>query len=284
MQKTNPEILQIPVPLGNTITIDPRNDVKPFTDVRVRQALQQAIDLPTIAKTYYNGTCLPYPSALTTNYMTGWGFPYSQWTQDMKDQYAYNPTAAKQLLAAAGYPNGFNTDCVAVNTADLDLLQIIKSYFAAIGVNMDIRTLDLASFVSFVITNHKHDALAVRQPGAGSLGLGYYPLRQFSKFTTPSGNIAMINDPVYNAFYTTALAATTTDALKSIVVDINKYVIQQHFVISLLQPMQYSFCQPWLKGYNAQYGSTYGPSGPTILYFYGGRMFLDQKLKTSLGH
>ena len=101
--------------------------------------------------------------------MTGWGFPYSQWPQDLKDQYAYNPTAAKQLLAAAGYPNGFNTDCVVVNTADLDLLQIVKSYFAAIGVNMDIRPMDLASFTSFVIGGHKNDALAVRQAGQDRL-------------------------------------------------------------------------------------------------------------------
>ena len=59
MQKTNPEILQIPVPQGNAVTIDPRNDMKPFNDIRVREALQMAIDLPTIAQTYYSGTASP---------------------------------------------------------------------------------------------------------------------------------------------------------------------------------------------------------------------------------
>ena len=71
--------------------------------------------------------------------MTGWGCHINQWPQDLKDQYAYNPTAAKQLLAAAGYPNGFNTDVVADTAADLDLLQIVKSYFAAVGIDMDIQ-------------------------------------------------------------------------------------------------------------------------------------------------
>jgi len=88
------------------MTIDPRNDLKPYTDIRVRQALQQAIDLPTIAKTYYSGTVLPYPITLTSYAETGWGLPYDQWPQDLKDQYAYNPTAAKACLAAAVFPLG----------------------------------------------------------------------------------------------------------------------------------------------------------------------------------
>ena len=56
MKQTNPEILQITIPNINTPTIDPRDDLVPFNDFRVREALQMAIDLPTIAKTYYGGT------------------------------------------------------------------------------------------------------------------------------------------------------------------------------------------------------------------------------------
>ena len=150
---------------------------------------------------------------------------------------------------------------------------------------MNITTMDLATFRSFVTTGHKNDGLAVRQPGAGSLGVAYYPLRQFAKFQNgQSGDIAMVNDPVFNAFHPSALATTSTDQLKSIVIDMNKYVAQEHFAISLLQPIQYSLCQPWLKGYNAQYGATSGPAGPIILYFYGSRMFVDQNLKKSMGH
>ena len=56
IQKTNPEILQTTIAMTTAITVDPRNDVKPFNDIRVRKAMQMAIDLPTIAKTYYGGT------------------------------------------------------------------------------------------------------------------------------------------------------------------------------------------------------------------------------------
>ena len=112
MRKTNPEILQIALP-QTAVTIDPRNDVAPFNDIRVRKAMQIALDLPGIAENYYKGTVEPYPSTLTSRYMKGWGFPYEEWPQDLKDEYSYNPTAAKKLLADAGYPNGFKTNIIA---------------------------------------------------------------------------------------------------------------------------------------------------------------------------
>jgi ABC-type transport system substrate-binding protein len=55
----------------------------------------------------------------------------------LKDEYIYNPTLAKKLLAEAGCPNGFKTNVVASITGDTELLQIIKSYFAQVGINMD---------------------------------------------------------------------------------------------------------------------------------------------------
>ena len=284
MKKTNPEILQIATPAGQANTVDPRNDKAPFNDIRVRKAMQMAIDLPTIAKSYYGGAADPWPSTLTSNYMKGYGFSYDQWPQDLKDEYAYNPTAAKKLLADAGYPNGFKTDIVVDAACDIDLLQIVKSYFTNIGIDMEIRPLDSASFSAFVNSGRKQDALAERT--TGELGLTFYPLRQFTKFQTGgSSNIGMVSDPVFDAFYPKSLAATSTDDLKTILKDANEYVAQQHFVISLLQQMQYSLYQPWLGGgYNAQYGATQMTAGPMLLSFYGARFWIDQNLKKSMGH
>ena len=91
-------------------TAQERVDKAPFTDVRVREALTEAIDLPTIAKTYFNGGVPSTPADVMSTSMTGWYTPYAQWPASLQQAYAYNPTNAKALLAAAGYPNGFNTD------------------------------------------------------------------------------------------------------------------------------------------------------------------------------
>ena len=284
MQKTSPEILQIPNPATTATTVDPRIDVAPFKDIRVREAMQMAINLPEIAKNYYGGVIDGYPQALTSSYLTGWGFPYTQWPQDLKDEYAYNPTAAKKLLADAGYATGFNTDIVADNSGDMDLLQIVKSNFAAIGINMDIRTMDSASWVTFVQNGHKQDQLAQRV--TGSLGQTYEPLRDLTRFqAVGAANWVMVRDPVIEDFYTKGMAAKSVDEAKKVLRDANEYVARQHFVISLLQPVTYGLYQPWLKGYSGQLESISGSNaGATMLYFYPARFWIDQKLKHSMGH
>jgi len=285
LAKTNPNLIQLGLPLTTELTLDPRNDVKPFNDIRVRQALQMAIDEPTIAATYYQGDASPLPGTLTTYAMADWSYQYSDWPQSLKDSYAYNPTAAKQLLADAGYPNGFNTDAVISNDADLNLFQIVKSYFAAIGVNMDIRALDPTSWLSFVVTGHKQDALAARNQGM--IGLNYEPDVQIYRFNTGYRiNYTIVSDPNYDALVTQSLSASTSDQYKAVMQKVNQLVAQQHYVISISHPELFTVYQPWLKGFSGQSEALDLTGSNTALWFFqfGARFWIDSKLKASLGY
>ena len=280
MKKSNPEIIQVSVPQGVGVTMDPRNDKAPFSDIRVRKALQMAINLKDIADNYYGGTTSPNPLSLTAAGLTGWGYPYSEWPQSLKDEYAYNPTAARKLLDDAGIPAHYATNIYMDSAADKDLVQIVKSYFAAVGVDMEVRPLDSATFASFINTGHKNDAFVMRNSGA--LGLAFYPLRHLLRYGTGQpANAAMVTG--FDHYYTDALAATTVDQVKQIVRAANIDVAQNHYSISLLVPPNFFFCQPWLKGFNAQYGSFAGTNGPFFFYFYGARWWIDGSLKKSMG-
>ena len=108
IERTNPELLwntalQVPY----SFSMDVRKP--PFDDIRVRHAMQLARDLETINNTMMGGLGDPGPYGILGPATIGFHTPFEEWPEEIKDNYAYDPERAKQLLAEAGYPNGFKT-------------------------------------------------------------------------------------------------------------------------------------------------------------------------------
>jgi peptide/nickel transport system substrate-binding protein len=254
MKTTNPEVVQVPIPQAAE-GLSMCNAQAPYNNLQVREALQLAQNLPLIAQTYYNGTVSPIPQTLTLSTMGGgWGDPYPNWSADLQAQFAYNPTLAKSLLAQAGYPNGFSTTCLASGTSDMDLMQILLNNLAAINITVSVTVMDPNAWSTTCISNKKATALTFCD--GRPFGNAYSPIRQLQLFRTGyGGDYSIVSDPVFDAFYPAAVAATDITAIKQIVANANLYVAQQHFGVSSVSPNFYSFVQPWLKGYNGQNGS-----------------------------
>ena len=213
--------------------------------------------------------------------MTGWGFPYSQWPQALKDQYAYNPTAAKALLAAAGYPT-IKTTIICDIATDLTLLQIVKADFLAINIDMTIQTMDSAAYTQYIAKHLNMELCQRGQGGAGGgiLGATTEPMRQFMRYWSGYvSNICQTNDPAYDVFYIQAQAATSVDQVMQLLKQANQYVAEHHFSISLLQPSLFSLNQPWLKGYTGQNNSVMGINAGLVESLYDARFWIDPSMK-----
>jgi dipeptide transport system substrate-binding protein len=108
---------------------------KPFDDVRVRRAINMAIDKKAIVSAVYQGAgqvaVNPIPPIL-------WSY-----NKTIKD-YEYNPDAAKKLLAEAGVPDGFETDLWAIpvqrpyNPNGRRVAELMQSDLAKIGIKAKI--------------------------------------------------------------------------------------------------------------------------------------------------
>ena len=70
--------------------------------------------------------------------------------QDAQQLFTYNPDKAKQLLAAAGYPNGFETSIVCGSSDAADFLSIVAADYAKVGVKLDIKQVEATVFTSIV--------------------------------------------------------------------------------------------------------------------------------------
>lgn len=110
-------------------------DANPFSDPRVRLAAAHAIDIASIDRVLFRGKVEPATQLVPAG-ISG----YSEANQNRPD---YNPERAKELLAEAGYPDGFSFGLKCTNDRyinDEALCRAAASMFAAVGLDAELST------------------------------------------------------------------------------------------------------------------------------------------------
>ncbi len=118
--------------------------VPPFNDIRVRQALNYAVNKKELCEYLYQGLAVPMRSPMPPG-MPGY--------RELEPDYAYNPEKAKQLLTEAGYPNGFDCNLYtygnprSYNPAGGKLATALQGYWKKVGINVHITQLEWGSYL-----------------------------------------------------------------------------------------------------------------------------------------
>jgi peptide/nickel transport system substrate-binding protein len=181
------------------------NAVKPFDDVRVRQALCYAIDPQEIMNFVSDGRGVEVGSAMFPNF-TKYFMP------ELNDTYNQDLEKAKALLAEAGYADGLEfTITVPSNyTQHVDTAQVISEELKAIGVTANIQEIEWNSWVSDVYTGRQYEATIV-SVDASTLSAA----AMLSRYVSDAGkNFVNFNSPAFDAAYAKA-QATADDAEKT---------------------------------------------------------------------
>lgn len=106
---------------------------KPFDDPRVRQALNYAVDRNAFCKVVLNGFCTPADSPM----------PALLKFYAKQGEWPYDPAKAKQLLADAGYADGFETEMWSGNsTTSIRAMQFLQQQLAQVGVKVNVTPLE----------------------------------------------------------------------------------------------------------------------------------------------
>ena len=277
LERTNPELrvnayyFRAGESAGFNVTMPP------FDDIRVRHAIQMAIDLDTINTTYYKGWMRPEPMGSIQPF-TGYSIPFAEWPEEVKQYYRYDPAGAEKLLDDAGYPRGadgirFKTADTVLNPASIGHHEIVQGYLAEIGVEVAIRQSDWPTFqASFQRSDYE---------GMGNWSQGT-PYRPLIILTGPStghaSNVPGLSDPVYDALIEQLQVAATEEEYQRLGREADFWLVENHiFLWGGLNPW-FNVTQPWVQGYDGDFYM--GVWNKNAVY---ARLWIDQALKKEMG-
>lgn len=118
-------------------------DKNPMTDRRVREAIARAIDVATIGKVIMNGLATPAAQFVPDSHV---GYVDGA---DFHAMYPFDIARAKELMAEAGYADGFTMTLDATNNRyvnDAQIAQALTSMLAQIGINLQLNMMPKSNF------------------------------------------------------------------------------------------------------------------------------------------
>jgi peptide/nickel transport system substrate-binding protein len=246
----------------------------PFYDVRVRRALNMAVNKQELIDDYYEGNAvmLGYPIK-THKVWEPMYIPLEELPETAREIFEYNPTKAKALLTEAGYPNGFNMK-VTTNSAWADFLSIIKEYLNAIDVDMEIDSMEGGTFMSFWV-GRKHDEAiyATLKPE--------HPYMFYTEQITQWWDCSFWSDPRIDEAYVKVRQVLGIDDAEVIRImrETTPIILESAWGIWLPTPYNYTLYWPWFKGWNGEFDICYNDQGRDRTF-----IWIDEELKRSMGY
>ena len=277
LMKEKPAILWKRILLGSGSVIMMRSDLKPFNDIRVRQALFLAIDNPSIVKDYFGGNAeiLPFPVTPLPEFKDAYT-PLDQLPAATRELYEYHPDKAKQLLAEAGYPNGFKTDMPVDSGVDeeVDLSQVYKAMWAKVGIDVELKLMPTTAYNSIAVS-HSYTGLIF-----GSRGFNT-PYQASEYVPGHVYNRSIIDDPYLNEripqLYSFENIGTGKPA--AILKEMTQYALSKAWFQGVPLSYAYHLWWPWLKNHHGEYTTGFHGKWDWVKY-----AWIDQDLKKSMGY
>lgn len=274
--KSAPGLIGRPVRYRDTLIFNYRVDKPelPTYDIRVRQALQLAVDRQQILNDFYGGDGVIYSFPVTDvpDYHTIGAFkPFDELPANVQELFQYKPDKAKQLLTEAGYPNGFTLE-VTTQADWVDPLLILKDYYEKVGVILNLKVVESGTYNS-IVAGGAHEATFMEKRGPGSphnldeIRVGNYD---------DTGNHSRINDPKANTYILEFGKYFFRDDAKAfqLMREFTPYFLEQAWLFQFPVGDGYGVWWPWVKDYYGEPAS----SGNAVDYW------VDQELKKSMGY
>ncbi|SFU79156.1 ABC transporter substrate-binding protein [Alicyclobacillus macrosporangiidus] len=235
--KSDPNLNLYVSPSNNVGYLAFNTQKKPFDDPRVRQAIAMCIDKKALIDAYYNGLADAGVTIL----------PPKNWAYDSSIQdYPVDIAKAKQLLAEAGYPNGFDTELWAMPIPrpympqPQQIATAIQGDLAKIGIHAKIVTYDWATYLKKTDSGEHTMCLLGWSAGTWDPTTFMYTLLDSKNAVPPANNSAFYKNPAVDKLLEQALTVSDQNQRAELYKQAQKLVFQDEPYVPLVhsQPVR----------------------------------------------
>lgn len=185
------------------------NQAKPFDNQMVRQALCYAIDRQGIMDMVADGHGTAVGSSIYPAFA-------KYFLPELVDKYPHDVAKAKELLAQAGYPDGFDMTISVPNNYQphMDTAEVVAEQLREAGINVTIQPVEWSTWLDTIYNGRQFQATVVGVDAANMTARA-----MLERFTSDYGkNFINYNNPAYDALFQQAInaqdEATQTDLYK----------------------------------------------------------------------
>lgn len=235
----DPQLKVIDSPMNLVQLLAVNNSVKPFDDVRVRQALNYAIDREKIIQ----GAAWGRGNAIGSNLSPVMDI----WYKDLTDMYPHNPQEAKRLLSEAGYPNGFKAKLhlPAPYPLHRGAGEIIADQLEEVGIQLEIQVIEWGTWLEQIYTNREFELTVVGFTGKLD------PNSVLNRYqSTSSRNFGNFSSQDYDELLARGLEETDLDERVAIYHQLQTILAEEASNVYIMDPNQLAVMNKSIEGWN----------------------------------
>ena len=246
IKTSNPEVTLDSYPSPTPYHIYMNTKREPLTDARVRKALGLAINRDEFLKTFFDG-------------QGGWvlaGAFSSTYTQaEVKQIIKYDPAQARQLLSAAGYPNGVDIEFIYAGSTYgqiyVSSMQLFQAQLKQVGINLQLKNLEKTD--ESLRKKNKNFTLTFTPKQIGGQDIDAYLYAVFHPGSTD--NYGQIDDPQLTSMLEQQRRETDQTKRQQTIRQAIRYIYDNALAFGLFYPVNNELWQAYLKNYAPNFGS-----------------------------
>jgi len=215
-------------------------ELEPFTNKKVRQAMNYAINREAMIELVMNGRAFPAKGVLPPGM-----FGYNP---DLKG-YTYDPEKAKQLLAEAGYPNGFEVT-LQYNTSagHKRIAEALQAQYAQVGIKLKLQNVDWGTHLDTV---ERGEVPFFRMGWVADYNDpdNFLYVLLNSENIGPQGNYTRFNNRAFDEWTKKGREVTDPELRKEVYQNAEKLVVDEAPWVFIYHYTTHSLVQPFVHGY-----------------------------------